>query len=164
MAYHNSSVLVDCNRYRDTKRGETVVVATPAQKKSHKLQNTVVFGRDKCCNMFTAQSSSSTTFEQYRHGIAAHMLVEHATLTRYMQALLECNALRGHIVYHPTNVSLATTPEWTCRAVGDTRHSVDAQRADDSRRWGNILTVCYTTCLHVVYTCIYYKFNKRDHS
>ena len=141
MTDHNSKsslrrgVLVDCNHDRDARRDETVVVGKQAEKqksqkskmsyKSHNQQNNVVH---KCSNMFTAQSSSSTTFEQYRHGIAAHMLVEHATLTRYMQALLECNALRGHIVYHPTNVSLATTPEWTCRAVSDTRHALGTKR------------------------------------
>ena len=114
-------VLVGCNRDRDTKRGETVV------KKS---QNKVVLERDKCSNMFTAQSSRSTTFERYRHGITTHMLVEQATLARYMQALL---TLRGRNLHHLMNASLATTPEWTLRVVSDTRHALGTKRTDDSR-------------------------------
>ena len=126
-------VLVGCNRDRDIKRGETVVMVKPAPQqliqKSQKLQNKVVVEQHKCCNMFTA-SKSSTTFKQYRHGITTHMLVEHATLAPYMQALL---TLRGRNLHRLMNASLATTPEWTFRVVSDTRHGVPARRKDDSR-------------------------------
>ena len=132
MTDHNSKsslrrgVLVDCNHDRDARRDETVVVGKQAEKqksqkskmsyKSHNQQNNVVH---KCSNMFTAQSSSSTTFEKYRHGIATHMLDQHATLVGYMQALL-ASGTQSASSYE----RVACDPEWTCRAVSDTRHAL----------------------------------------
>ena len=114
-------VLVDWDHDRDAKRDGIVVVVKQAEKQesqksqmsqmSHNQQNNGALERHNCCSMFTAQTSPSTTFEQYRHGITTRMLVEHATLARYMQTLLTCNALRGRNLHHLMNASLATTPE-----------------------------------------------------